>query len=155
MPSKPVPDEDGQSALEEFVEALPPERAAVTRHLHRLIQAAHPGFSVAIKYGQLMYAVNGDWRHWVVAIDAHPKAGVGLRFLFGVMMNDERHVLRAGSSVLMTWNFPPGGPVDEGGVSAYVAKAVRLYPDYKANDRAILESARASAASRNRRGTEA
>lgn len=133
-------------AVEKYVEGLPPEREAMTRRLHAAIEAAHGGFEIAIKYGLLMYAIGGDWRHWVVSVDAHPKNGVGLRFLYGVLMADEKKVLRGGSSVLMTWDFAPGAEIDAPAVESYVAEAVRLYPEYRANDKAILESARAAAA---------
>ena len=141
----PVPDPatDPQSVLDKYVEGLPPEREALTRRLHALVAGTDAGLDVGIKYGILMYALGGDWRRWVVAIDAHPRSGVGLKFLYGVMMADERRVLRAGSSVLMTWDFGPATELDEEGVRAYVAEAVRLYPEYKASGPAILEAARA------------
>jgi hypothetical protein len=157
MPSKPAPAGDSESELEKYVAALPPERVALTRRLHGLIVAAspsgadHPGFDVAIKYGILMYALGGDWRRWVVAIDARSKGGVGIKFLYGVLMRDERLVLRAGSSVLKSWDLGSGADLDEAAVSAYVVEAVRLYPEFKANYQAILESARKSGAGRSGR----
>ncbi len=143
-----------QAVLEQFVSGLSPDRVELTRRLHAIVMAAHPGFDVAIKYNLLMYAVANDWRHWVVAIDGHPKTGVGLRFLYGVMLPDTLSRLRPGSSVLMTWDFPPGGDVDEAAVRSYVIEAVSLYPEYKANDKHILASARGTgpAASRPKQG---
>jgi hypothetical protein len=134
--------------LDGYVVGLPPEREALVRRLHAAIATAHPGFDVAIKYGLLMYAIGGDWRHWVVSVDAHPKGGVGLRFLFGVLMADERHVLRRGSSVLMTWDLDPAAELDVGVVGSYVEEAVRLYPAYKADQKTILALARASVPAR-------
>jgi hypothetical protein len=153
MPEKTAPI-DSKSVLETYVTGLAPDRESVTRRLDAVIRASHPGFDVAVKYGILMYALRGDWRHWVVAIDARPKSGVGLRFLYGVLMADPRHVLRGGSSVLMTWDFAPGADVETVAVGEYVEEAVRLYPDYRANDRAILESARASSSSPGRAKSE-
>ncbi len=95
-----------------------------------------------------MYALGRDWRHWVCAIDAHPKKGVGLRFLYGVLLEDPKRVLRPGSSVLMTWDFAPGAAVDPAAVRAYVTEAVARYPDYRARERDILEASRAAAAAR-------
>jgi hypothetical protein len=135
--------------LERYVAGLPPEREALVRRLHAAITAAHPGFDVAVKYGLLMYALGGDRRHWVVSVDGHPRGGVGLRFLFGVMMADERHVLRGGSSVLMTWDLDPVAELDAEVVGSYVAEAVRLYPAYKADEKAILARARESAPARS------
>jgi hypothetical protein len=147
MPENPAPI-DRNSVLQTYLTGLAPDREALTRQLDAAIRTSHPGFDLAVKYGILMYALGGDWRHWVVALDARPRTGVGLRFLYGVLMADPRHVLRGGSSVLMTWDFAPGADVDAVAVGDYVAEAVRLYPEYRANDRAILESARASSSSR-------
>ena len=134
--------------LAQFVSGLPADRADLVRRLDRLILGVHPGFDVAIKYGLLMYAIEADWRHWVVSIDGRPRTGVGLRFLFGVMLSDGRRVLRAGTSVLKTWDLASGAALDEAAVTEYVAEAVRLYPEYRSNEQAILAKARAGAASR-------
>ena len=139
------------SPLETFLTGVDAGRAAQVRVLDAILREAHPEFDVAIKYNLLMYALAGDWRHWVCAIDAHPKKGVGLRFLYGVILDDPRHVLRGGSSVLKTWDFGPDESPDGPGVLAYVREAVAKYPVYKANEKEVLESSRASA----RRGSSA
>jgi hypothetical protein len=108
------------------------------------IRAAHPGFDSAVKYHLLMYALDGDWRTWVCAINA-TKKGVCLRFLYRVLLDDPLGVLRAGSSVLKTWDMAFGEELDVAGVSAYVAEAVRRYPHYKANAPTLLEQARLAA----------
>ena len=147
MPADAHSDANSAVVLEQFVAGLPPDREASVRHFHALITGTHPGFDVAIKYNLLMYAIGGDWRHWVVAIDGRPKSGVALRFLYGVMLPDPRGVLRAGSSVLMTWDFPAGSDVNDSEVRSYLTEAIRLYPEFNANDKAILAAARASASS--------
>ena len=86
-------------------------------------------------------------RHFHALIDGRPKSGVALRFLYGVMLPDPRGVLRAGSSVLMTWDFPAGSDVNDSEVRSYLTEAIRLYPEFNANDKAILAAARASASS--------
>jgi hypothetical protein len=58
--------------------------------------------------------------------------GVGLRFLYGVLLEDPRRVLRAGTSVLKTWDFGFGDRVDPAAVGAYVREAVGRYDDYEA-----------------------
>ena len=79
----------------------------------------------------LTYAQRGDWGTWVCAIDAIRK-GVCLRFLYGVLLDDPRGVLRAGSSVLKTWSFDFADVVDPAAVGAYVAEAVARNGEYKA-----------------------
>jgi hypothetical protein len=115
----------------------------LVRSLDRVITTTHPEFDVAVKYRILMYALAGDWRTWVCAIDATRK-GVCLRFLYGVLLDDPRGVLRAGSSVLKTWDFAFDDVIDEGAVGAYVAEAVARYGEYKANMTAILEASRSA-----------
>jgi hypothetical protein len=94
-----------------------------------------------------MYALRGDWRTWVCAIDATRK-GVSLRFLYGVILDDPRGVLRAGSSVLKTWDFAFDDRIDLEAVAPYVSDAIAKYPVYKADAPAILEHSRAEASAR-------
>ena len=123
----------------------------IVRALDRAIRDAGPELESAIKYKILMYGLHGDWRTWVCAIDATTK-GVALRFLYGVILDDPLGVLRAGSSVLKTWDFGFDDAIDAAAVGAYVAEAVAKYPTYKADAPAILEASRA-AASKPRTGT--
>jgi hypothetical protein len=92
----------------------------------------------------LMYALGGDWRHWVCAIGETNK-GVALRFLYGVLLDDPRGILRSGSSVLKTWDFGLDDVVDRAAVGAYVTEAVGRYGEYKANAAEVLEANRAAA----------
>lgn len=125
------------SALETYLTGIDPEAAPLVVALDDAVRAAHPGFSVAVKYKLLMYTLQDDWRVWVCAIDASRK-NVGLRFLYGVILDDPLGVLRAGSSVLKTWDFPPNAVIDRAAVGAYVAEAVAKHARYKANSAAIL-----------------
>ncbi len=137
--------EAAEPVLAAYLAGVNAEAAPTVRALDRAIQTAHPDLAVAVKYNILMYAIEGDWRHWVVAIDAHPKAAIGLRFLYGVLLDDPRRVLRAGTSVLKTWDVPRGEKVDAPAVAAYVAEAVARYPHYRANAAEIVETSRAAA----------
>jgi hypothetical protein len=131
-----------RSALEEYLAGVDPRLGSLIVALDKAVRMAHPGFDIAIKYGILMYALDGDWRFWVTAIGP-AKKGVGLRFLYGVLLDDPRHVLRAGSSVLKTWDFAVGDAVNRSAVGAYVKEAVAKYGDYKANSAKVLAAARA------------
>lgn len=117
----------------------------IVRALDRVVRDAAPELAAALKYKILMYGLRGDWRTWVCAIDATTK-GVGLRFLYGVILDDPRGVLRSGSSVLKTWDFGFDDAIDAQAVGSYVAEAVAKYAVYKADAPGILETARATAA---------
>jgi hypothetical protein len=134
--------------LETYLAGVDPATAPLVVALDKAVRKAHPGFDVAIKYGILMYALDGDWRTWVTAIST-AKKGVGLRFLYGVLLDDPRRVLRAGSSVLKTWDFALGETVNQAGVGVYVKEAVAKYGGYKANSAKVLEASRAAAKGRS------
>jgi hypothetical protein len=132
------------SALETYLAGVDVAAEPLVVALDQAVRKAHPHFDVAIKYKILMYALHGDWRTWVCAIDG-TKKGVSLRFLYGVLLDDPRGVLRAGSSVLMTWDFTFDDVIDPAAIGAYVAEAVARYPDSKANAPEVLEASRAAA----------
>jgi hypothetical protein len=139
-------------ALEAYLKGADPRAEPLVIDLDEAIRRVRPDFDVAIKYGLLMYALQGDWRTWVCAIGAG-NSGVALRFLYGVLLDDPKHVLRSGSSVLMTWDFAFIDAVDAEAVGAYVAEAVARYDEYKANTPKILQASRAAAKARIRKST--
>ena len=139
------------SVLEEYLATIPDPRAErVVRELDQVIMATQPDLQVATRYKILTYALGGDWGTWVCAINAGRRS-VALYFLYGVLLDDPRHVLRAGSSVLMTWDFGFDETIDPAAVGPYVAEAVTRNPEYKANRDAVLEASRAAAAKAGRR----
>jgi hypothetical protein len=139
------------TVLDEYVGTLAdPRGERVVRDLDRVIRKAHAALDVAIKYKILMYGLNGDFRTFVCAINSG-RRHVALNFLYGVMLNDPRKVLRAGTSVLMSWDFAFDEEIDEAAVAAYVAEAVRKNGDYKANRQAVQDAAYADAEKAGRR----
>ena len=139
------------SVLDDYVASLvDPRGEALVRQLDRIIRAAEPGLSMAIKYKILMYGLDGDFRTWVCAINSG-RRHVSVNFLYGVMLEDPRKVLRAGSSVLMSWDFPFDDEADPAAVGPYIAEAVRRNPEYKANRQAVQDAAYADAAKAGRR----
>jgi len=139
------------SVLEEYLATLvDPRGEPVVRQLDRVIRAAEPELEMAIKYKILMYGLNGDFHTWVCAINSG-RRHVSVNFLYGVMLDDPRKVLRAGSSVLMSWDFPFDEEIDAAAVGPYVAEAVRKNGDYKANRQAVQDAAYADAEGAGRR----
>jgi hypothetical protein len=132
------------SPLDTYLAGLDPRAAAQVSAVDSAVRGAHPGFDVAIKYRLLTYALDGDWRTWVCAINAGSR-GVALRFLYGVLLEDPLGVLRPGSSVLMTWDIGYDDALDLAGIGAYVQQAVGRYPQYKATHAEVLARARARA----------
>jgi hypothetical protein len=149
--ARPNEGDAAPAALETYCAGIDPVARPLVVTLDGIIREAQPAFDVVIKYRILMYALHGDWRTWICAIDASKKA-VCLRFLYGVLLDDNRRVLRAGSSVLKTWDFAFDEVVDRAAVGAYVREAVARYPDYKANAREVLEASRSAATKRRQPG---
>lgn len=139
------------SVLEDYLKTIPDARGEpIVRELDRIIRRTYPSFDVDIKYKILMYALEGDLHTWVCAVNAGRKK-VSLNFLYGVMLEDARRVLRPGSSVLMSWDFGFEEAVDPAAVGAYAAEAVRLNPEYKANRQTVQDAAYAAAEKAGRR----
>jgi hypothetical protein len=137
--------------LEEYIASLvDPRGEPVVRELDRIIRATKPELGTAIKYKILMYGLGGDFHTWVCAINSGRRR-VSLNFLYGVMLEDARHVLRPGSSVLMSWDFHFDEEIDPAAVAAYVAEAAAKNGDYKANRQAVQDVAYAAAEKAGRR----
>jgi hypothetical protein len=133
--------------LESYLADIDPVAAPVVIALDHAIRDAAPELGVAIKYRILTYALREDWRTWVCAVQA-TKKGVCLRFLYGVLLDDPRGVLRSGTSVLKTWDLGLDEVVDPAAVGAYVTEAVGRYGEYKANTQEVLNASRAAAKER-------
>lgn len=139
------------SVLEDYVADLVDMRGEpVVHQLDRIIRATEPDLGIAIKYKILMYGLNGDFHTWVCAINSGRRR-VSLNFLYGVMLDDPRKVLRAGSSVLMSWDFDFDEEIEPAAVGAYVAEAVAKNADYKTNRQAVQDRAYAAAEKAGRR----
>jgi len=139
------------SVLEEYLRTLAdPRGERVVRELDRIIRATQPDLDVAIKYKILMYGLKGDFHTWVCALNSGRRR-VALNFLYGVMLDDPKKVLRAGTSVLMSWDFEFDEELDGKALSAYVAEAVRKNDDYKANRQSVQDAAYAAAERAGRR----
>jgi hypothetical protein len=137
------------SPLSDYLAGVEPGAVPKVVALDRAIRRAYPEFDVAIKYRILMYTLAADWRTWVCAIEARQHV-VSLRFLYGVILDDPRHVLRAGTSVLKTWDFGPEEKIDLDAVSSYVGEAVAKHADYKARAPEIFAASRSSHRKPNR-----
>jgi hypothetical protein len=139
------------SVLDEYVATLAdPRGERVVRDLDRIIRSASPSLGAAVKYKILMYGLNGDFRTFVCAINSG-RRHVALNFLYGVMLEDPRHVLRPGTSVLMSWDFAFDAEIPEAAVAAYVTEAVGKNADYRANRQAVQDAAYADAEKAGRR----
>ena len=139
------------AVLEEYIGTLvDPRGEPVVRQLDRIIRATEPELGMAIKYKIVMYGLAGDFHTWVCAINSG-RRHVSVNFLYGVMLDDPLKVLRAGSSVLMSWDFAFDEEIDAALVASYIAEAVRRKDEYIANRQAVQDMAYAAAEKAGRR----
>jgi hypothetical protein len=137
--------------LEEYIASLvDPRGEPAVRELDRIIREARPDLESAIKYKILMYGLNRDFHTWVCAINSG-RRHVSVNFLYGVMLEDAKRVLRPGSSVLMSWDFAFDKEIDAAAVASYVAEAAAKNEDYKLNRQAVQDAAYADAEKAGRR----
>jgi hypothetical protein len=122
------------SARDEYIATLDAVFAPAVRSLDAAIMAVRFDFEARLSYGILLYALGGDFRHWVCAVDCgRPGAknkGVRVRFLYGSRMTDPRGVLRAGTSHLRTVDFPSVDEIDIGLVTEYVTEAAERHDEF-------------------------
>jgi hypothetical protein len=128
-------------ALDTYLARIDAEARPLVVAIDDAVRKAYPDFDVAIKYRMLMYALHGDWGSWVCAVGA-TKHSICLRFLYGVLLSDPQKVLRAGTSILKTWDFGYNDAIDPVAVGAYIAEAVARYDEFKATAHARRAAAK-------------
>lgn len=136
----------GSAALDGFLSLVDPTLVPAVRTLHEAVTGSGAPLDLAVKYGMLTYALGGDFRHWVCAVDvgrsgfkayqgAVPaKRVLRVRFLYGVLLDDPRGVLRAGSSILKTLDFASPEEIDTSLVTAFVSDAAGRFDEFKASE---------------------
>ncbi len=82
---------------EEFTHSASLEFKAIVDRIDTIIEASDLNLDSAIKWGQLTYAANDDFHHWICALKI-TRHFVGLSFHFGGLLVDPAGVLIAGSS---------------------------------------------------------
>jgi hypothetical protein len=128
--------------LDEYLTGVDDAAAETLRQLDAAVRAAAPELELAIKYRMPTYTLERRWRQWVVALSV-TKDAVNLRFLWGVLLDDPRGVLRPGTSTLMTWDLPRGADVDAAAVGDYVREALAKRDHFLADADRISAEARA------------
>ncbi|MHB9133903.1 MAG: DUF1801 domain-containing protein [Armatimonadota bacterium] len=122
------------SALDTFLAGVDTRFVPIVHALDRAVRRASADLETKISYQMLTYALAGDFRHWICAIGVTKKA-VNLRFLYGVLLEDPRGVLRAGTSTLKTLDVASLDDVDAQLVTDYVTEAIAKLEAFKASAR--------------------
>jgi hypothetical protein len=126
--------------LQEFVQSAGPDFAAAVERIDAAIASTGLDLSQAIKWGQLTYARNGDFHHWICAVKITKKF-VGLTFHFGGLLDDPAGVLIAGTSKFMRKiEYRAPAEVDPRVVRDFVAQAAARLEYFKAHWKEIQAS---------------
>jgi hypothetical protein len=126
------PDRDALTAYLDFVD---PAREPLLRSLDAAVRSAGEPLEAAVKYRLLMYALGGDFYHWVCAIGP-TKRTLSLRFLYGDLLDFGPLAARPGSTTMRTLDYTTVEEVDAPAVAHLVREAVGLHPVHVARERA-------------------
>jgi len=98
-------------------------RAIVDALVQAMGRAAQP-LSVAVKWGRLTFAAQGDFHHWLCGI-AITKRAVSLQFHFGGLLDDpDGHLIVGSSRFLRKIDFHTAEEVDSDAVLGFVNQAL-------------------------------
>ena len=122
------------TAIDEYVAGIDGRLAPIVAALDDAIVGAGAELACAVKYRMLTYAIGGDFQHWVCAIDAHPRSGVAVRFLYGDLLDFSGISHRAGSTTMRTIDHRELDDVDASLIAGLVAEATTRYADFKVRE---------------------
>lgn len=80
-----------------FLRAASQEFQPIVIRLTKIIESSQEPLSSDVKWGQLTYAKNGDFHHWLLGIKVTKKF-VGLVFHFGGLLDDPQGIFICGTS---------------------------------------------------------
>ena len=126
-------------ARETYIKTIDQGFAPLVVELDRAITAAHPDLEAAVRYRMLMYAVRGDFRHWICAIGATNNR-ICLRFLYGSSLGAAPGTLRAGSTTMGTIDLTAVQDVDARLIGDLVDRAIVRVGEVKAGEASPLSA---------------
>jgi len=128
----------GEDALGRFISEKRADAGPVAVALDAAIRGTAP-LDVAIKWRQLVYALGGDFHHWVCAVAVN-NTRVTLNFHFGALLPDPERVFRAGTSTFMRMlDFESADDVDAALIARRVNDALGQPEFFKANWRRMQQ----------------
>jgi hypothetical protein len=126
-------------ARDAFVAGIEPRFVPLVGALDRAVLSTGIAFDTAHRYRMLTYGLGGDFRNWICAIDATPRRSgkaVCIRFLFGFLLDDPRHVPRgAKTGPLRILDIASLDELDARLVAGYVTEAVSRLDAFKSGER--------------------
>ncbi len=110
--------------MDEFTQTAKPEFKQIVEGIDAAVAASGCKLDRAVKWGQLTYARDGDFHHWICAIKI-TKQFVGLNFHFGGLLADPSGVLMAGASkFIRKIEYRQPGDVDASVIQGFLGQAL-------------------------------
>ena len=101
--------------------------------LMEIVLASHPNLGAEIRWGKPTFGLNGDFHHWICAIQVL-KDKVSLTFHFGGLLYDEKNRLISGTSkFLRKIEYDRLDSIDEEEIGNFIQKADEKPPYFKEN----------------------
>jgi hypothetical protein len=123
--------------LDQFLHTADPEFKSIVERVDDAIASSGCALATGIKWGQLTYAKDADFHHWICAIKITRKF-VGLTFHFGGLLEDSEGIFIAGSSKFARKiEYRRIDEVNEGVIRGFVKQAVDKLEYFKSNWREI------------------
>ena len=116
--------------LHRFLSGLTPAARPVAERIVAIVQA-HAPFDAAIKWGQLTFAVDNDFDHWICAVAAS-KHRVNLTFHFGNLLSDRTGAFApSDNKYVRKITFAAADEVDDAVVHDLLTQAVDRLPYFR------------------------
>lgn len=115
----------------EYVDKIDENQREIVDRLLEVITDSNITLSCAIKWRQLVFAVNNDFHHWICSINPTKKY-VALNFHFGSYLTDNTNTLKSGTSkFLRQIQLTDLSQVDNKAVGDLVNQAVNKLDEFK------------------------
>lgn len=124
---------DGKQEIITYLEQKPETLQQIAIRIMEIINFSHPDIKAAMKCGQPIFALNGDFHHWICSVQVLKKK-VSLTFHFGGLLSDEKNRLIAGTrKFLRKIEYDSLDSIDEEEIKSFIQKAVEKLPFFKEN----------------------
>lgn len=116
-----------------FIQNLDYNFIEVVNRLIELIDKTEFGFDIAMKWGKITFAKNGDFHHWICAIGV-TKNCVTLYFHFGGLLEDPQRRLKSGTSkFLRKLEFRQLSDIHDDVIIRFIEQAFKKLDYFKTN----------------------
>jgi hypothetical protein len=117
--------------INDFITKADVKYREIIEKLINVLNEGDPKLVCAVKWNQLVFAVNSDFHHWICSISVTKKY-VGLNFHFGSYLTDCSNILKAGSSrFLRQIQISSLSEIDEPAITDLLRQAVNKLDEFK------------------------